>query len=68
VMIFNLGVGSMTPPVGSVLFVGCAVANLRIEQVVRPILPFFFATSIALMLVTYVPWLTLGLPRLLGLM
>jgi TRAP-type C4-dicarboxylate transport system permease large subunit len=44
------------------------VANLRIEQVVRPILPFFFATSIALMLVTYVPWLTLGLPRLLGLM
>lgn len=67
-MIFNLGVGSMTPPVGSVLFVGCAVANLRIEQVVRPILPFFLATSLALMLVTYVPWLTLGLPRLLGLM
>lgn len=67
-MIFNLGVGSMTPPVGSVLFVGCAIANLRIEQVVRPILPFFLATSLALMLVTYVPWLTLGLPRLLGLM
>ncbi|TQS70953.1 TRAP transporter large permease [Rhodobacteraceae bacterium] len=67
-MIFNLGVGSMTPPVGSVLFVGCAVANLRIEQIVRPILPFFFATCIALALVTYVPWFTLALPRLLGLM
>ncbi|HBN49831.1 MAG: TRAP transporter large permease [Thalassospira sp.] len=68
IMIFNLGVGSMTPPVGSVLFVGCAVANLRIDQVVRPILPFFFATSAALLLTTYVPWITLALPRFLGLM
>ncbi|MCK2169243.1 MULTISPECIES: TRAP transporter large permease [Thalassospira] len=68
IMIFNLGVGSMTPPVGSVLFVGCAVANLRIDQVVRPILPFFFATSVALLLTTYVPWITLALPRFLGLM
>ncbi|WP_258549189.1 TRAP transporter large permease [Thalassospira profundimaris] len=68
VMIFNLGVGSMTPPVGSVLFVGCAVANLRIDQVIRPILPFFFATTAALLLTTYVPWLTLALPRFLGLM
>ncbi|OCX66985.1 hypothetical protein BFP70_03490 [Thioclava sp. SK-1] len=67
-MIFNLGVGSMTPPVGSVLFVGCAVANLRIEQVFRPILPFFFAVSFTLLLVTYLPVLSLGLPRLLGLM
>lgn len=67
-MIFNLGVGSMTPPVGSVLFVGCAVAGLRIDQVIRPILPFFFATSFALALVTYVPWFTLALPRFLGLM
>jgi len=68
IMIFNLGVGSMTPPVGSVLFVGCAIANLRIDQVVRPILPFFFATSVALLLTTYVPWITLALPRFLGLM
>lgn len=68
IMIFNLGVGSMTPPVGSVLFVGCAVANLRIDQVVKPILPFFFATSAALLLTTYVPWITLALPRFLGLM
>ena len=68
IMIFNLGVGSMTPPVGSVLFVGGAVANLRIDQVVRPILPFFFATSAALLLTTYVPWITLALPRFLGLM
>lgn len=67
-MIFNLGVGSMTPPVGSVLFVGCSVAGLRIDQVARPLLPFFFALVLALMLVTYVPALSLGLPRLLGMM
>ncbi|WP_241557992.1 TRAP transporter large permease [Falsirhodobacter deserti] len=67
-MIFNLGVGSLTPPVGTVLFVGCAVSGLRIEQVIRPLLPFFFATVAALALVTYVPALTLALPRWLGLM
>lgn len=67
-LIFNLGVGSMTPPVGSVLFVGCSIAGLRIDQVVRPILPFFFALVIALLMVTYIPWLSLGLPRLFGLM
>lgn len=67
-MIFNLGVGSMTPPVGSVLFVGCAVAGLRIDQVARPLLPFLLALFVALMLVTYIPVLSLGLPRLFGLM
>ena len=41
---------------------------VRIDQVIRPILPFFFATSLALALVTYVPWFTLALPRFLGLM
>ncbi|NRB54830.1 MAG: TRAP transporter large permease [Salinicola sp.] len=67
-LIFNLGVGSMTPPVGSVLFVGCSIAGLRIDQVVKPILPFFFALVIALLMVTYIPWLSLGLPHLFGLM
>ncbi|WCR05281.1 TRAP transporter large permease [Paracoccus saliphilus] len=67
-MIFNLGVGSMTPPVGSVLFVGCSVANLRIEQVAKPLLPFLAVLVLSLMLVSYVPALTLGLPRLFGLM
>jgi tripartite ATP-independent transporter DctM subunit len=67
-MIFNLGVGSMTPPVGSVLFVGCAVAGLRIEQVARPLLPFLAALVVTLLLVSYIPALSLGLPRLFGLM
>ena len=68
IMIFNLGVGSMTPPVGSVLFVGCAVAGLKIEQVARPLLPFLGALVLVLMLVSYVPAISLGLPRMLGLM
>lgn len=67
-MTFDLGVGSMTPPVGSVLFVGCAVAGLRIEQVARPLLPFLAALVVALLMVSYIPALSLGLPRLFGLM
>ncbi|TPW32280.1 TRAP transporter large permease [Martelella alba] len=67
-MIFNLGIGSMTPPVGSVLFVGCSIAGVTIEKVAKPLLPFFITLFIALMMVTYIPALTLGLPRLLGLM
>ncbi|MFV0335105.1 MAG: TRAP transporter large permease [Tropicimonas sp.] len=67
-LIFNLGIGSMTPPVGSVLFVGCGVAGISIERVAKPLMPFFITLIIALMLITYVPALTTGLPRLLGLM
>ena len=67
-LIFNLGVGSMTPPVGSVLFVGCSVAGIPIERVFKPIFPIFVMLVVALMLVTFVPWLSLALPRLFGLM
>ncbi|WP_244613391.1 TRAP transporter large permease [Modicisalibacter radicis] len=67
-LIFNLGVGSMTPPVGSVLFVGCSVAGVPIERIIRSILPFFAVLILALLLVTYVPWLSLALPRFFGLM
>ncbi|WP_319518258.1 TRAP transporter large permease [uncultured Martelella sp.] len=67
-MIFNLGIGSMTPPVGSVLFVGCSIAGVSIEKVAKPLLPFFITLVIALLMITYIPALTTGLPRLLGLM
>lgn len=67
-MIFNLGIGSMTPPVGSVLFVGCSIGGVSIEKVARPLMPFFITLVIALLMITYIPALTLGLPRLLGLM
>ncbi len=67
-MIFNLGIGNMTPPVGAVLFVGCSVGGVTIEKVVKPLLPFFCVLIAALMLVTFVPVITTGLPRLLGLL
>ncbi|MCB0562662.1 MAG: TRAP transporter large permease subunit, partial [Phaeodactylibacter sp.] len=55
-----------TPPVGSVLFVGVGIAGTTIEKVVRPLLPLFIAMIVALMLVTYIPGLSLWLPRAFG--
>ncbi|WP_411883643.1 TRAP transporter large permease [Polaromonas sp. YR568] len=66
IMIVNLGIGLITPPVGSVLFVGSAVGKLPIEKVVRALLPFFALLVIVLGIVTYVPALSLWLPRLVG--
>jgi tripartite ATP-independent transporter DctM subunit len=65
IMLVNLGIGLITPPVGSVLFVGCAVAKLTIEEVTRTIWPFYVAMFIVLMLVTYIPALSIWLPRLM---
>lgn len=65
VIVLNLCVGLCTPPVGSVLFIGCSVANLKIEQVIKPLLPMFIVMIVVLMLVTYIPSLSLWLPNLL---
>ncbi len=62
VLIMNLCVGICTPPVGNVLFVGCSVAGLGIEKVIRPLIPFYIAMIIALLLVTFIPELSLWLP------
>jgi TRAP-type C4-dicarboxylate transport system permease large subunit len=66
IMMVNLGIGLITPPVGAVLFVGSAVAKLRIEQVVRAMGPFFVILLFVLVLVTYVPAISLWLPRTFG--
>jgi tripartite ATP-independent transporter DctM subunit len=66
VMVMNLSIGLCTPPVGSVLFVGCSVARLPITAVIKPLLPFYGAMIVALLLVTYLPELSLWLPRLFG--
>ena len=66
-LILNLAIGSVTPPVGSVLFVGCNVANVTMEEVTKYIVPTFVAMVVALMLVTYIPALTLFIPQLAGL-
>ena len=65
-LILNLGIGLVTPPVGSVLFVGCAVGKIPIEQTVRTIWPFYMALIVALAAVIYVPSLSLWLPELLN--
>ena len=62
IMILNLGIGLCTPPVGAVLFVGCAVGRISIWQAMRTIWPFYGAAFATLMLVTYIPALSLWLP------
>lgn len=65
IMMVNLGIGLITPPVGGVLFVGSAVAKLPMEQVVKALLPFFGALLLVLVAVTYIPALSLWLPGVL---
>lgn len=67
IMVLNLCIGLCTPPVGSVLFVGVGVAGTTIQKVIRPLLPLFIAMLISLLIITYVPALSLWLPRLFGL-
>ena len=67
-MVMNLAVGTITPPVGNVLFVGCSLAKQRLENVMKSLVPFFVAIFISLMLVTYIPALSEWLPTTLGLM
>jgi tripartite ATP-independent transporter DctM subunit len=67
IMLLNLGIGLCHPPVGAILFVGCAVGRVTIEQVVREIWPFYAVMFLVLMLVTYIPTISLWLPRMLSL-
>jgi tripartite ATP-independent transporter DctM subunit len=67
VMILNLGIGLLTPPVGPTMVVGCAIGKVSMEAVSRSILVFYIPMLIVLALVTYIPALTLWLPRVLGL-
>jgi tripartite ATP-independent transporter DctM subunit len=67
IMLLNLGIGLCHPPVGAILFVGCAVGKVTMEQVMREIWPFYGVMFIVLMLVTYIPSISLWLPRLLSL-
>ncbi|KGQ69548.1 membrane protein [Chelonobacter oris] len=63
-MAFNLSIGICTPPVGSALFIGCSVGGVRIDRVIKPLLPFYAVLIVALMLVTFIPELSLALPRI----
>lgn len=65
ILLVNLGLGLCTPPVGSCLFVGCAVGKLPMEKAIRTIWPFYLAIFVALMLITFVPAISMTLPNLL---
>ncbi len=67
-MTFNLCIGICTPPVGSALFIGCSVGGVAIDKVLKPLLPMFLSLFIGLLLVIFVPEISLWLPRKLGLM
>ena len=64
IMLLNLGIGLLTPPVGSTLFVGCAVGNVKMEEVLRTIWPFYGVMIVILLMVTFIPALSLWLPAL----
>ncbi|MDO5048563.1 MAG: TRAP transporter large permease [Actinomycetaceae bacterium] len=66
-LIFNMCIGTMTPPVGSVLFVGTSVADVSIEAVSKKLLPYFGALIVVLLLITFIPQLSLAVPQWLGL-
>lgn len=66
-LIFNMCLGNITPPVGSVLFVGCGIGDVSIEKVTPKLIPYFAVLFALLLLVTYVPALSLGIPSLMGL-
>jgi TRAP-type C4-dicarboxylate transport system permease large subunit len=65
IMIINLAIGLITPPVGPTLFVGCAIGKVTIEQVTKELWPFYAAMCFALLLVTYIPAISLWLPGLM---
>lgn len=66
-MVFNLSLGTITPPVGPILFTGCKVSGITIDSIVKPLLPFFLVIFMILMLVTYVPVISMALPTAFGL-
>ncbi|MEE8522613.1 MAG: TRAP transporter large permease subunit, partial [Thermoanaerobaculia bacterium] len=63
ILLLNLAIGLCTPPVGSTLFVGCAIGGIEMEKAVRGLWPFYAAMAIILLLVTYVPEISLWLPE-----
>ena len=66
-MIMNLCVGTLTPPVGAILFAGCRTHGVKIEQIIKMLLPFFLVILVSLLLITYVPALSMFIPKALGL-
>lgn len=67
VLVFNMCLGTMTPPVGSVLFISCGINNIPMEKVIPKLMPYLIGLIALLLVITYVPALSLALPKLMGL-
>ena len=67
IMVLNLCIGLCTPPVGTILFVGAGVAKISVADVIKPLLPFVVAMVVVLLLITFIPQLSLWLPSVFGL-
>ena len=67
-LIFNLCIGNITPPVGNTLFIGCKVGKTKIEDVMKHLIPFYIGILVVLMLVTFIPDISLFIPKLMGMM
>ncbi|ONI42229.1 hypothetical protein AN640_07500 [Candidatus Epulonipiscium fishelsonii] len=67
IMVFNFCIGTITPPVGPILFTGCKVSGLKIENVIKRLMPFFILETALLLLITFVPEISLLIPKLAGL-
>ena len=65
-LIFNLCIGNITPPVGNTLFIGCKVGKTNLEEVIKYLLPFYVGILVVLMLVTFIPQLSLFIPKLMN--
>lgn len=66
-LVFNLSLGTITPPVGPILFTGCKVSGISIDNVIKTLLPFFLVIVLVLGLVTYIPAISMTLPQMMGL-
>lgn len=66
ILILNAGIGLLTPPVGTVLFVGCAIGKISIAQGTKAMMPFFYALLVVLLIITYIPGVVMWLPHLLA--
>ena len=64
-LIYNLSLGLLTPPVGTVLFVGSAIGGIKIEETVKALLPFYLVMLVGLLLITFIPSISLALPNLM---
>ena len=66
IMVMNLAIGLVTPPVGVNLYVGCGISNISLKQISKAVLPFVGASILALLLTTYIPFFAMGIPNLLS--